>query len=241
VVPVSLAVMPNDLADEPVVDPLDRRSGLRFAAYKWGVGVITGIVGLAMYEIIGRVELHRSTALLDTAVDRAIPLLPVTTWFYEPFYVGIFVIAVIGFQSRWLFHRALVCVIGNALVAAIGHCLVRAQYPRPVLVPPFSDLSMAFLAFVYRIDPPGNVFPSLHVAHAFVLALLLRYERPLLGRVTLAMACVLALSTLTTKQHFVADVLAGLLMALAGRAWVRASLPVGRPRLSAPGSRPAGR
>jgi membrane-associated phospholipid phosphatase len=227
---VSLAVMPKDLAEEPAVDPLDRRSGLGFAAYKWMVGVITGVVGLVIYELIGRADLHRSTALLDTAVDRAIPLLPETTWFYEPFYVGIFVIAVIGLQSRWLFHRALFCVIGNAVLAAIGHALVRAEYPRPVLTPPYPDLSIAFLAFVYRIDPPGNVFPSLHVAHAFVLALLLRYDRPRLGTVALVMACLLAVSTLTTKQHFVADVMAGLLMALAGRAWVRASLPGGLPR-----------
>jgi membrane-associated phospholipid phosphatase len=222
---VSLAVMQNELAEEPAIDPLDRRSGLRFAAYKWGVGVITGLVGLVVYQLIGRAELHRSTTLLDTALDRAIPLLPVTTWFYEPLYVGIFVIGVVGFRSRWLFNRALVCVVANALVGALGHSLIRAQYPRPVLVPPYPDLSVAFLAFVHRIDPPGNVFPSLHVAHAFVLALLLRIDRPRLGMVALVMACLLGVSTLTTKQHFLADVVAGLVMALAGRAWVRACWP----------------
>jgi membrane-associated phospholipid phosphatase len=222
---VSLAVMQNELAEEPTIDPLDRRSGLRFAAYKWAVGVIVGVVGLVVYQLIGRAELHRSTTLLDTALDRAIPLLPATTWFYEPLYVGIFVIGVIGFRSRWLFNRALACVVANALVGAIGHSLIRAQYPRPVLVPPYPDLSVAFLAFVYRIDPPGNVFPSLHVAHAFVLALLLRIDRPRLGMVALVMACLLGASTLTTKQHFLADVVAGLVMALAGRAWVRACWP----------------
>jgi membrane-associated phospholipid phosphatase len=225
VIHVSLAVMPKDVTEAPAVDPLDRRRGGRWTAYKWGVGVVTAMVSLAIYETIGRTELHRSTFLLDTAVDRAIPLLPITTWFYEPFYVGIFLLAVIGFRSRWLFQRALVCVAGNAVVAAIGHSLIRAAYPRPVLPTPHADLSVAFLAFVYRIDPPGNVFPSLHVAQSCVLALLLRYDRPRLGAVTLVMAGLLAVSTLTTKQHFVADVAAGLLMALAGRAWVRAHLP----------------
>jgi membrane-associated phospholipid phosphatase len=236
-IPVSLAVMPNDEPEPPEIDPLDRRTAVRFGVYKWAVGVIAGVVGLAIYQVIGRTDLHRSTTLLDTAVDRAIPLLPVTTWFYEPLYVGIFVIGVIGFQSRWLFHRALICVAGNAVVGAIGHSLVRAQYPRPILAQPYVDLSVAFLAFVYRIDPPGNVFPSLHVAHAFVLALLLRLDRPRLGALALLMALVLAASTLTTKQHFLADVIAGLIMALTGWAWVRASHPCRSER----GSRPARR
>jgi membrane-associated phospholipid phosphatase len=221
---VSLAVMP-DLPRVPALDPLDRRRGVAFAAYKWGLAALLGSVGLFVYQLIGRWELHRSTTLLDTGLDRAIPLWPWTTWFYEPLYAGIFIIATIGFSSRWLFHRALACTAANATVAAIGHMLIRAQYPRPALHPPFADASLAFLAFVYRIDPPGNVFPSLHVAHAFTLAFLMRIDRPRVGTAVLVMAVVLALSTLTTKQHFAADVVAGLIMALAARAWVRRRLP----------------
>jgi membrane-associated phospholipid phosphatase len=221
---VSLAVMP-DLPEVTPIDPLDRRRGPGFAAYKWTLSVMLGSVGLTVYQLIGRAELHRSTALLDTALDRGIPFLPWTTWFYEPLYLGIFLVTVVGLRSRWLFHRALACVAGNATVAAIGHVLVRAQYPRPVLHPPFSDASLAFLAFVHRIDPPGNVFPSLHVAHAFTLAFLLRIDRPRVGTVAMLMAVLLAISTLTTKQHFVADVAAGLVMAFVARALVRRQLP----------------
>ena len=79
-----------------------------------------------------------------------------------------------------------------------------------MLVPPYADISAAFLASVQHIDPPGNVFPSLHVAHTTMLALLLLKDRPRLGLVALAMATALALSTLTTKQHFIADVLSRL-------------------------------
>jgi membrane-associated phospholipid phosphatase len=189
------------------------------------MALLTGAVGLTAYEVIGHADLGRSTTLLDTAFDRAVPLWPVSTWFYEPFYVGVFVLAVIGFRSRWLLHRALLCVLINAAIAAVGHTLVRAEYPRPVLHPPYPDLSTAFLALVYRIDPPGNVFPSLHVAQSFVLALLLRLDRPRLGTAAVVMASLLAVSTLTTKQHFVADVVAGLLMALVEWAWVRRCLP----------------
>jgi membrane-associated phospholipid phosphatase len=222
---VSLVV--PDLREAASDDRLDRPAGAAFAAYKWTLATLVAAVGLLGYQLIGRAELHRSTTLLETALDRAIPLVPWTTWFYEPVYVGIFLVATIGFSSRWMFHRALACVAANATVAALGHVLVRAEYPRPVLTPPFPDLSVAFLAFVYKIDPPGNVFPSLHVAHAFTLAFLLGMERPRLGAVTLVLAALLAVSTLTTKQHFLADIAAGLVMALVARALVRRVLPPG--------------
>jgi membrane-associated phospholipid phosphatase len=217
---VSLAVKHSENTPAPMAaHPLVRRSWLRFQAYKWSLGFLVAVVGLTIYQVMGRVDLGRSTAMLDTALDRAIPLLPWTTWFYEPFYLGVFVIGTVAFSSRRIYNRALCCVLVNMLVAALGHFFIRAEYPRPVLHLPYPDLSTAFLAFVYKIDPPGNVFPSLHVAHAFALSFLLRLDRPRLGAVTLTMSTLLALSTLTTKQHFVADVIAGLAMALALRAW----------------------
>ena len=104
-------------------------------------------------------------------------------------------------------------------LGALGHVFVGAEYPRPVLSPPYADISAMFLASVQRIDPPGNVFPSLHVAHTTMLALLLLEDRRRLGLVTLVMATALAISTLTTKQHFIADVISGYLLAFFGR-WI---------------------
>ena len=69
------------------------------------------------------------------------------------------------------------------------------------------------------------MFPSLHVAHTTMLALLLIKDRPRLGPVALAMATALALSTLTTKQHFIADVLSGYLLAFFGRWFALRKLP----------------
>lgn len=216
---MSLAHQPAQLTEPAPVERSDRTAARRFMAYKWAVSLLVAIPGLFVYEYIGALDLGRSVSMLDTPLDRAIPLMPWTVWFYEPFYVSIFVIAVIGFRTRLLFHCALVGIIFNKVVAAFGHYFIRAEGPRPVLVPPYPDLSTAFLAFVYQIDPPGNVFPSLHVAHPFVLAFILSFDRPKLGRVTMVMATVLAVSTLTTKQHFIADVLAGLAMALVARLW----------------------
>jgi membrane-associated phospholipid phosphatase len=194
-------------------------------AYKAAWGVAGLFVQSAVYYPLGHMALARSPTLLQTPLDRAIPFLVWTTWFYLPVYLGIFVIAVIGFRTRVMFDRALVCVAGNLVVAALGHYFVRAEYPRPLLVAPYPDASSSFLAWVHAIDPPGNVFPSLHVAHTSVLAFLLYRDRPRLGAVTIGLAAVLAVSTLTTKQHFITDVIAGYAMAFAGRAWALRDMP----------------
>ena len=49
-----------------------------------------------------------------------------------------------------------------------------------------------------------------------MLALILREDRRRLGTVALVMATLLALSTLTTKQHFIADVISGYILAFLG-------------------------
>jgi len=232
--PVRVAHNLMDPVAPQEVDVLDRRTDPAFQAYKWGTALALALVGLLIYEVLGRIDLGRSTTLLMTPIDRAIPLIPWTAWFYEPFYVAIFLIGVIGFRSRYVYDRTLICVCFNIVVAGLGHAFVRAEYPRPVLPSPAPDLSTAFLAFVYRIDPAGNVFPSLHVAHTFMISFLVSLDRPRLGRVMTWMSVVLAISTLTTKQHFIADVAAGLAMAFIARVWAQrqvarvapASLPV---------------
>ncbi|MEW5919258.1 MAG: phosphatase PAP2 family protein, partial [Gemmatimonadota bacterium] len=70
------------------------------------------------------------------------------------------------------------------------------------------------LRSLYGADPPYNCFPSIHVAHSFVSALTLHRVHKRLGLIALLCATLVALSTLYTKQHYVVDVIAGMLLAL---------------------------
>jgi membrane-associated phospholipid phosphatase len=204
-------------------------SSRRFAAYKWTWGLSAAAVQTSIYFAVGHAHLRRSTELLRTRLDDAIPFLPVTSWFYLPIYAGIFVTAIVGFRSRVHFDRALRAVALVMLIGLTGHVWVGAEYPRPILKPPFAGASEAFLAWVQSIDPPGNVFPSLHVAHTSSLALILHHEDPRLGGVVMGLAGLLAASTLTTKQHFIADVVAGFALAAISRWIVLRGVPAGLP------------
>jgi membrane-associated phospholipid phosphatase len=205
------------VATSPAPEPA--ATALASPAYRWTLGVAMAALQSLVYFGIGHLHLNRSTELLRTRLDDAIPFWPWTAWCYLPFYAGVFIIAIAGFRRRALFNRALLAVVIVMTLGALGHIFIGAEYPRPVLHPPYADFSASFMALVQRIDPPGNVFPSLHVAHTTMLSLLLMKDRPRLGLVALAMATALALSTLTTKQHFLADVISGYLLAFFGR-WI---------------------
>jgi membrane-associated phospholipid phosphatase len=207
---------------EPIAQA--RPEELASARYRWTLGLALAALQSAVYFGIGHAHLTRSTELLRTRLDDAIPFWPWTAWCYLPFYAATFLLAIAGFRRRVLFNRTCAAVVLVMLAGAMGHLFVGAEYPRPVLYPPYPNLSYAFMAWVQHIDPPGNVFPSLHVAHTSMLAFLLIRDRPVLGRVTLVMATMLAISTLTTKQHFLADVVAGYVLAFLGRAFALSSI-----------------
>jgi membrane-associated phospholipid phosphatase len=89
--------------------------------------------------------------------------------------------------------------------------------PRPASVAGSGFVAWG-LRFLYAADPPFNCFPSLHVAHSFVSALTCRIVNRGVGIAALASAALVGAATLFTKQHYVLDVLAGVL--LAGVAWL---------------------
>src|SRR3954469_21846036 len=117
-------------------------------AYKWTLGGALALLQSLVYFGVGHLHLNRSTEILRTRLDDAIPFWPWTAWCYLPFYAGVFILAIAGLKRRALFNRAVVAVLIVMALGAAGHIFIGAEYPRPVLHPPFADISAAFLASV---------------------------------------------------------------------------------------------
>src|SRR5204862_1610417 len=130
---------------------------LASAKYRWLVGVAVALTQSAVYFGIGNASFQRSTELLRTRLDDLIPFLPWTAWCYLPFYAGVFIMALAGFRRRALFDRTVRSVLIVMLIGAVCHVFIRAEYPRPLLVPPLHGPSEAFMAWVQHVDAPGNV------------------------------------------------------------------------------------
>jgi membrane-associated phospholipid phosphatase len=71
-------------------------------------------------------------------------------------------------------------------------------------------------ALNFTCDPPMNCFPSLHVATIVIAALSAFKADRLVGAGAFVLAGVISFSTLMVKQHYLADVVAGALLAGVG-------------------------
>lgn len=77
-----------------------------------------------------------------------------------------------------------------------------------------TSLSTRVLAYYYEVDPPVNLFPSLHCGNAVMAALMARRLSPRLVWVVGPLAGLVLISVPLVKQHYVADVVAGTALAL---------------------------
>ena len=167
------------------------------------------------YLVISAFNRGQTQHLPELALDRMVPLQPAWAPVYLSYFVFPFLPVLIMRQEeqirRTFLAWLMVWVVGYACFLVYPTML-----PRPV-----GEIGEGFFAWflrgVYDGDPPRNCFPSLHVATPFVAALSCWRVHRGVGVAALVWASLIALSTLFTKQHYVADVIAGIL--LAGAAW----------------------
>ncbi len=154
---------------------------------------------------------------LSLPVDDAVPFLPWTIAVYLSLYAMVLLAAVVSSGAAYVELFAAV-LLANALCYA-GFVLFTAHYPRPALASIAPPWRAAF-AMIFARDLPGNTFPSIHVATPVVVALQRRAHGPR-GAAWLAWAALIAVSTVTVKQHFLVDIAGGVAVALVAHALVR--------------------
>ena len=170
------------------------------------------------------------------ALDRLLPLAPMWALVYGALYAFLIMLPVFVVQQEDLIRRTVWAYITVWTIAYVGFLLYPTVAPRSDTVVG-EGFAVWGLRSLYGADPPYNCFPSIHVAHSFVSALACYRVHRTLGVVALICASLVAISTLLTKQHYVADLIAGILLALAAyglflRGHSRAHVPVLERRLA---------
>ncbi len=165
----------------------------------------------------------------ELTLDRLVPLAPSWALVYGALYAFLIVLPVLVIQQPELIRRTVWAYQTVWIAAYVSFVLYPTVAPRPATVPG-DGFAVWGLRFLYDADPAYNCFPSLHVAHSFVSALASFRVHRTLGFVAIASALLVGLSTLFTKQHYVADVIAGMLLAVVAyaiflRGYSRASIP----------------
>jgi membrane-associated phospholipid phosphatase len=161
--------------------------------------------------------------------DRAVPLQPVWALIYGALYVFLIALPVFVVREEEHIRRTFWAYLAVWITAYACFLAYPTVAPRPPSVVG-DGFAVWGLRLLYDADPPYNCFPSLHVAHSFVSALTCYRLHRRLGLAALLCAALVAVSTLFTKQHYIADVIAGILLAFAAyvvilRGYPRRSVP----------------
>ena len=155
---------------------------------------------------------------LKTPLDDALPLVPLFVIPYvslEPLiYFSLIVFLV--FRTR-IFQSAALSVILAMLVSYLVYFLLQSEVVRPVVGG--TDLLSRMVRDVYAGDNPYNDFPSLHTSLSTIIAIHWWRTDRRLGIVAAAWTALIVASTVFVKQHYVADVGSGLLLAW-GASWL---------------------
>lgn len=176
----------------------------------WAQWLAGGVVMLSGYQLCKLHPFGPPRLLPLTALDRAIPFLPWTVWIYGTVSAATLA-AWITVPDRAAARRLFLTLALASCVCWVFFALFPTTYPRELY--PLTDGDGATLRELARLraaDDPSNCFPSLHVALASSLALTWRgWLRGWARALPIAWAAAVSLCTLTTKQHYVADVFGG--------------------------------
>lgn len=176
------------------------------------VALWTGVLYIG-YLLTNHFQWFTPHNLPMTAVDEAIPFWPWTVIPYLFLILGMYLFAFI--DRRDDFFAALLALTIAVSINYSIYLFYPTVYPRPPL-PTASGWVYDVYRWLVGIDSPANCLPSGHITTPAIGCWYLARHRPQLRWPLLALFTALALTTLTTKQHYVIDIPAGLLTAAIG-------------------------
>jgi membrane-associated phospholipid phosphatase len=163
-----------------------------------------------IYSGLGHCPWTRPAYLPLTDLDLALPLLPWTLLIYLSDYLFILFV-LLSLKKAEDFSSAFYRMIVGIILSFVIFLFYPTVYPRPLL--PADPLWGETFLFLHFLDQPTNCFPSLHVSMTLIAAASMRPLSRGWRSLGWIWALAICLSTLTTKQHYVWDVLGGVAIA----------------------------
>jgi hypothetical protein len=179
---------------------------------KYMVAWVLFALAFGSYLFVGKISLPNAKLSLMTPLDEAIPFLAWTVWFYLGLFIVVFHLSVWSIKSRAVYARAMASLLLAWSIAYVFFIFFPSAYPRPN-VAELPGVTGLMLQWLHGVDRPNNTFPSLHVADMALVALAAWQDNKKRGTLILALAALPILAILTTKQHYIADLIGGLVVA----------------------------
>ena len=165
--------------------------------------------GTSIYFLLNHHPPFTPQLLPWTPLDEAMPFWLWTIWPYGLLWLGNFILPFCIRGRENFLQMGLASVMAFAILATFW-ALWPTTFPRPP-VPLGDTINEQFYRLMVSVDTPVSCFPSGHVTLPAILLYFISRERP--GRALLLWSsfAFLAISILTTKQHYWWDLVGGLL------------------------------
>lgn len=179
-------------------------------SFRLHILALTLLGWLSIYFFVNRLQVEPDNRLdLATSLDRKIPFIPQLALIYFSTYLFVIQPFIILSEARH-FYWMLSSFGAITVFASLIHASVPSKVERNEILVTNSMSGKMINLFQKTCKPYGN-FPSMHVALSVpVVGANFLAIGPTAGSVTLIWAILIALSTLFTKQHYILDVVAGL-------------------------------
>jgi membrane-associated phospholipid phosphatase len=180
------------------------------------VAITTGLINFFIvgYYGVGLSQNSANAHILATTVDDQIPFIAGSVWAYlwvlSCALLPLFVVRCSALFRRTAIAYAIVIAVSLVFFTVFPVTSIQLRVPNTRLdLSRFSDWAVSL---VYSVDPPYNLFPSLHLSIATLAALSVWKARKSCGVAIFLSVGVTGASVSTLKQHCLVDVLGGLLL-----------------------------
>ena len=173
--------------------------------------ILTLLGWVGVYFFVNRLQVEPQRRLdLAMPLDRRIPFVPQLALVYFSTYIFVIQPFIILTEARQ-FYWMLASFGSITVIASLIHAIVPSKIERNEILS-VDGLSERMIDLFQKTCKPYGNFPSMHVALSVpVVGANFLVAGPTAGSISLVWAILIALSTLYTKQHYILDVLAGLI------------------------------
>lgn len=182
---------------------------------KYPVGIFAGLLAGVMYLTSNHFHIFPPQYLPMTRIDYIVPFVPWTVWIYISEF-ALFISVYVLTKDMANTNKYLYSFLALQTASVFIFWVWPTTYPRHLF--PLPDDLNSLTRFVFtqlrETDTPANCAPSLHVSSCYLSAFIFLDEQKKKFPFFLLWATAIAVTTMTTKQHYLVDVILGFGMAV---------------------------
>lgn len=167
---------------------------------------------VCFYTLSGHFQFGEIRYLPLSSLEERIPLIIESIWLYIFMYPFLIMNALL-INNMQIFNKILYSFIITTIISLIIFQLIPVAYPREFYpLPQYYDFSLNLFYKIRFLDSPLNCFPSLHVSLCFLITFFTYHISKKRFLLNTLLSILISISTLTTKQHYIADIISAFIL-----------------------------